>query len=179
MQYCIANELKDFRDFIFIRHGHTPWNPTDISKGFLDLKLDETGQYQATQAYTIVKEHLIDCPIIYSSHLQRAHETANIFANKFIQTPQIILKEDLQERYYGDSKITPLKNSKLNAESNEIFQQRVCDVLREIFEQTPKNIKNIIIVSHQKVFEFLTEWLSGNKLRLNNGGVCHFKFVSK
>ena len=35
--------MKQYKDFIFIRHGETNWGPNDILKGPLDLSLNELG----------------------------------------------------------------------------------------------------------------------------------------
>lgn len=173
--------IENGRDFLFIRHGQTPWGQDDILNGPQDLRLNETGRHQAETAYKTVQEHqTIKRPVIYSSHLQRAQETATIFANKFLLEIPIILKEGLQERYYGDYSKATTKNYRdyqpLDAESVETFQQRVRNALIEIFNQIPDSAGDLIVVSHQKVFEFLAQWLSNQQLRLEQGGVCYFKF---
>ncbi|MBN9413192.1 MAG: histidine phosphatase family protein [Candidatus Paracaedimonas acanthamoebae] len=180
---CLATSAieEQGRDFLFIRHGQTPWGPDDILKGPQDLELDETGRHQAEGAFWTVKEHQdIHKPIIFSSHLKRAFETATIFANKLGEHVSIELVEGLQERYYGDYRDAPPENPRAyqpaDAESTEAFQRRVQETLISIFKQTPKDEGDLIIVSHQKVFEFLAEWLSHEKLRLDQGAVCHFRF---
>lgn len=185
---CLASKLasqelqEKGRDFIFIRHGQTPWGPDDILKGPQDLNLNGTGRHQAEQAFFVVKEHKVitTTPIIYSSHLQRAYETATIFADKLAEETTIHQLEGLQERYYGDYSKAPSHNPRAykpsDAESIEDFQKRVHNTFISIFEQSPQKSGALIVVSHQKVFEFLTEWLSHKKLRLDQGGVCYFKF---
>jgi hypothetical protein len=49
--------------------------------------------------------------------------------------------------------------------------------LQEIVEETSID-KNIIIISHQKVFEFLTLWLTNKTLKLDQGGICYFKCIN-
>lgn len=145
------------------------------------MELNETGRHQAEDAFWTVKEHkLINNPIIFSSHLQRARETAEIFVSKLDNQVSIKRMEGLQERYYGDYRKAPPENPYAykpeDAETTDNFQKRVQESLLSIFEQTSKDAGDLIIVSHQKVFEFLAEWLSHQKLRLDQGGVCHFKF---
>lgn len=174
--------IENRRDFWFIRHGQTAWGAEDILKGPQDLELNETGQHQAERACRAIEAHLTASKsIIYSSQLRRAKETAAIIVSNLAEKIPIIEKEGLQERYYGDYRLADPKNYRdyipEDAESIEVFQQRVQDIFVEIFNQTPKYAETIIVVSHQKVFEHLSEWLSGTKFRLEQGGVCHFKFI--
>ena len=177
---CSAFDLEEGRSFLFIRHGQTSWGPQDILKGPQDLNLNEKGKHQAAQAAAVVKEHktIID-PIIYSSPLQRAYETATIFTIKCSLT-NIIKIEGLKERYYGDyskAHANVLSNYiPEDAESTPAFQKRVRDTLIAIFKSTLSDERELILVSHQKVFEFLTEWLSHKKLKLEQGGVCYFNY---
>lgn len=179
---CLAFELeKEGRNFLFIRHGQTSWGPQDILKGPQDLKLNENGRHQAEQAAELVKEHKsIINPIIYSSPLQRAYETAIIFAKKLPHEPTIEQIDGLKERYYGDySQAQPKSLSDytpVDAESTSTFQKRVRATLIKILKDTHSDEHELIIVSHQKVFEFLAEWLAHEKLKLEQGGVCYFKF---
>lgn len=178
---CLACDLDIGRDFLFIRHGQTPWGPQDILEGPKDLKLNENGRHQAEEAYKLVTEHKsIKNPIIYSSSLQRAYETATIFANKLPQETTIKQVEGLKERYYGDysqANLSSISDYKpIDAESTDTFQRRVRESLNEILKTTHSDNRELIVVSHQKVFEFLTEWLSHTKLKLGQGGVCYFKF---
>jgi len=172
------NLLAKKRSFFFIRHGQTSWDPQDILKGPLDLKLNENGYHQAAQAAELIKQHrTIINPIIYSSSHQRAYETAKIIAQSFSHIPIIKQIDGLKERYYGNYSQSQSSNHIPNdAESIHTFQKRVCDTLIEIFEDIISDECELILVSHQKVFEFLTEWLTHEKLKLEHGGVCYFKF---
>jgi broad specificity phosphatase PhoE len=150
-------------------------------KGPQDLELNENGRHQAEGAYQLVVEHKsIRNPIIYSSSLQRAYETATIFAKKLPEKTTIKQVDGLKERYYGDySQALPHSVSDYkptDAESTDTFQRRVRESLIEILKNPHSDERELIVVSHQKVFEFLTEWLSHTKLKLEQGGVCCFKF---
>ena len=201
--------LYQCRNFIFVRHGQTSWGPADIAKGPLNLELNEVGRYQATNAYNLASANYpITNPIIYSSHLKRALETAHIFASYFGKDkpkPSIIQIEGLQERYYGDYRNVdrgiPYPSEQLcwerriplwlrgdvikqeldlpaDAESIEDFRCRIRETIQKIFNETYPLGPNhtLILVSHQKVFEFLAESLADKKLKLNQGGVCYFRF---
>src|SRR5258707_14807985 len=78
---CISCDPEGSRDFLFIRHGQTDWGPQDILKGPLDLRLNEEGRRQAQHAFEITRDNTdITSPLMYSSSLVRAYETAEIFA---------------------------------------------------------------------------------------------------
>ena len=170
------------RDFLFIRHGQTSWGPGDITKGPQNLGLNEIGRYQANEVYKLIIKNYnsISNPIIFSSHLERALETANILASHFENKPPITKVNGLEERYYGDYRNADTDNLSAyvpsDAESLDHFKGRVTEILRKILEQTYQDTRTLILVSHQKVFEYLTDLLTGEKLRLDQGGVCCFKF---
>lgn len=63
---------------IAIRHGETDWNASARLQGHRDIPLNATGHWQAAQ----VARAMADEPVaqIYSSDLQRAHQTAQALA---------------------------------------------------------------------------------------------------
>lgn len=179
-KYITSQKIN--RDFLFIRHGQTSWGPGDITKGPQNLGLNEIGRCQANEAYNLIIENYnsIPTPIIFSSHLERALETANILASHFENKPLIIKVTGLEERYYGDYRNADTDNLSAyvppDAESLDHFKGRVTEALRKILEQTYQDTRTLVLVSHQKVFEYLAELLTGEKLRLDQGGVCCFEF---
>lgn len=179
---CHAADLPQGRDFIFIRHGQTDWGRADILQGPLDLELNALGCGQAERAYNLIsKLGRINTPVIYSSSLRRAHQTAEIITKKLPSCPSVNLHAGLKERYYGDySKVSPEFISTYtpsDAESVEEFHDRLRTTLTEIFKQAPRDNSDLIIVSHHGVFKYFVEWLTQEKARLSQGGVCHFKFA--
>lgn len=60
------------------RHGQTAWNLENRCQGHADIPLDGTGVAQARALADALGAHRIDA--IYTSDLQRAHETAAIVA---------------------------------------------------------------------------------------------------
>jgi broad specificity phosphatase PhoE len=59
---------------LVVRHGQTEWNATNRWQGRADVPLDDEGQRQAAEAALALG--MFDA--IWSSHLQRAHLTAQI-----------------------------------------------------------------------------------------------------
>jgi probable phosphoglycerate mutase len=82
---------------IAVRHGETAWNVDARIQGQLDIGLNDTGRWQARR----VGEALAGEPIsaVYSSDLERAHETALPIA----QTAGVPVRphEGLRERSFG------------------------------------------------------------------------------
>jgi broad specificity phosphatase PhoE len=166
-------------NFLFIRHGQTSWGPQDISKGPLDLELNETGYEQANSVYKIIKNNYgsIINPLIFSSDLKRTYQTAQILATNIDENLIVTLYAGLRERYYGDfSKCDSNIPEYIppDAESLEDFEKRVVETLLDILNEQNQLI---IIVSHQKVFGVISKLLTNKELRLDQGGVCFFKCI--
>ena len=66
--------MQDSCRVLAIRHGQTSWNAQQRLQGHTDIALDATGQWQAQRLAQALADEGIDA--IYSSDLQRAHDTA-------------------------------------------------------------------------------------------------------
>lgn len=88
---------------ILVRHGQTDWNRDRRIQGSTDIPLNDTGRAQARDAGTSLRESLADAaPIVVSSDLSRANETARIIAAELgAAEPQVY--PGLRERGYGDA----------------------------------------------------------------------------
>lgn len=80
---------------IFIRHGETEWNRQGRIQGWLDSRLTNAAICQ-TQQLSLPK---LNSPIIYSSDLGRAVETAQILARRL--TTKVVIDKRLRERCFG------------------------------------------------------------------------------
>lgn len=79
------------------RHGETDYNLHNLCQGILDIPLNDTGRSQALELANRLSGFGIE--IIYSSHLVRAAETAQIVAQK-LQIP-VVKHAGLQEVNLG------------------------------------------------------------------------------
>ena len=167
------------KSFYFVRHGETNWGKDDILKGPQDLSLNENGMTQAKLAGDMLNQLVSSDTIIISSGLKRAIETATEIS-KITNFPLVDKESNLNERYYGDYRLLQLKTSTNtntkppDAESLEIFKNRVLQCLIVILNKYHDS-QNLIIVSHQKVFQCINKILGGNdQQRLDQGGICYF-----
>jgi len=168
-------ESKKNIEFYFVRHGETDWGKGDILKGPQDLALNEAGRQQAKKAGDTLKKVLSNVPSvrIVSSTLKRAIETAQEISE--ITKIEITAYEDgLKERYYGDYRLsTKLDEIPPDAEQTESFKERVTNTILKILLEQYQNLP-LVVVSHQKVFEYISEFLTKKSARLPQGGIAHF-----
>ena len=82
-----------------IRHGQTDWNLAGKIQGQTDIPLNETGKEQAKKVAHFLKKKQASLAALYSSDLQRAHQTAQEIAGLF--SLEITLSADLREGHYG------------------------------------------------------------------------------
>lgn len=82
-----------------IRHGETDWNLAKRIQGQTDIPLNETGRAQAMAMAFDVAFHQAPIKAIYSSDLSRAHETAQVLAQRC--ELEVQRRQGLRERHYG------------------------------------------------------------------------------
>src|SRR5881275_129291 len=78
---------------LLARHGETDWNREGRWQGWADPPLNETGRDQARQLAELLRSTPFDA--VYSSDLQRAHETALIVAEP--HTVPVLVDRGLRE----------------------------------------------------------------------------------
>eukprot|EP01132_Coremiostelium_polycephalum_P003054 gene3054-3820_t len=166
---------KKDTEFYFVRHGETDWGKEDILKGPQDLALNQSGKEQARQAGETLKRLLSNVPTtkIVSSTLKRAAETAKTIS-EITKIEIIAYEEGLKERYYGDYRLNNNPDEiPADAEQTEQFQERVINTLLKILLEQHQNLP-LVIVSHQKVFEYIGKFLTQKSVRLTQGGIANF-----
>lgn len=135
-----------------VRHGQTDWNIEKKTQGHTDIPLNETGILQAYNISNNLKKLKIDK--IYSSDLQRAHQTAEIINEQF--NLNVILDNRLREINYGD--LEGISRTTLNHKIWDIFNDKPEQLHAEPIDCVFKRIKsfideldinkNILIVTH-------------------------------
>ena len=81
-----------------IRHGETAWNVDTRIQGHIDIPLNEHGQLQAERlAEALAAQDTLHA--IYTSDLQRAHQTALAVGKRLGLTP--VTHQGLRERCFG------------------------------------------------------------------------------
>lgn len=88
---------------ILVRHGETDWNFQRRIQGTTDIPLNDTGREQARETGRRLAEQLSgEAPVIVSSDLGRAAETADLIAGELgaVVTGRYV---SLRERAYGQA----------------------------------------------------------------------------
>lgn len=90
-------------NLFLVRHGETDWNRDRRIQGSTDIPLNDTGREQARDAAAALREELgSEAPIVVSSDLGRARETAAIIADA-LGVPLGAAYPEVRERAYGDA----------------------------------------------------------------------------
>ncbi|MEZ5187956.1 MAG: histidine phosphatase family protein [Microbacterium sp.] len=86
---------------LLVRHGETDWNAARRIQGSTDIPLNDTGREQAREtAAALAARFAGQAPVVASSDLSRARETAEIIAEALgVAGPR--LYPQLRERSYG------------------------------------------------------------------------------
>ncbi|HZH62004.1 MAG TPA: histidine phosphatase family protein [Metabacillus sp.] len=137
----------------FIRHGSTPWNIEGKEQGWCDIPLNNEGVEGANRlAHRLLSD---DWDMIYSSDLLRAHQTANIIAEKIMK--KVNLDSRLREIAGGLIEGTTEEERiltwgkewrvlDLGIESDEAVLARGLSFIDEICKKHPN--ENVLVISH-------------------------------
>lgn len=153
----------------FIRHGSTAWNQAGRAQGHSDIPLSDEGHRQANILADRLAGEAWDA--IYTSDLQRAHQTAQAIAAKG-QDLNIYLDTRLRERFGGETEGTTLderiekwgdnwRELDLGMERAEDISERGMACLEDIIANHPN--ENILIVSHGAFIKQLLRTLFPNR----------------
>ena len=173
---------------VFIRHGETEGNATNMAQGVKDFPLNSTGMRQARNAATAVRAWF--SPVaVWSSDLQRAAATAAAISDDVLLSESIremdigdwsgLLWNELEKTYPRDVerfKSAELKFRAPNGESFEELLQRV-----EMFVRSANLLTStgdIVIVAHTWVLKAFFVSLLGfdspdamSRFPFRNGGI--------
>ncbi|MFN8086188.1 MAG: histidine phosphatase family protein [Microbacterium sp.] len=152
---------------LLVRHGETDWNAARRIQGSTDIPLNDTGRAQARATATGLAERMAEQyggvrPIVVSSDLSRAHETAQIIAAE-LGTDVAHAYPQLRERSYGVAEGLTVdeyrarfgefnRDNVPEAESDDALRIRAVDALRRIARDVrrshaPADVP-VIAVSH-------------------------------
>jgi broad specificity phosphatase PhoE len=85
-------------EIVLVRHGATDWNLQGRCQGSSDRELSEAGIRQAHQIADLLGNERLSA--IYSSHLRRARQTAELISRP--HDLPVLIDEDLRELDHGD-----------------------------------------------------------------------------
>jgi probable phosphoglycerate mutase len=149
-----------------VRHGETDWNAARRIQGQTDIPLNETGRQQAeATAQGLVGQHFA---AIYSSDLQRAHDTA-VATARVLEMP-VQSEPGLRERHYGEFQGLTQDEIKArddyaryisrdvsfsygNGESLAVFSERIKETLNELARRHPG--ESILVFAHGGVLDII------------------------
>ncbi|HWH26047.1 MAG TPA: histidine phosphatase family protein [Pseudolysinimonas sp.] len=87
-------------ELFLVRHGETDWNRQRRIQGVTDIPLNETGREQARRTGELLARRSWDA--VYTSPLDRAHESARIISSQLgLSLPTVV--PELSERNYGEA----------------------------------------------------------------------------
>jgi broad specificity phosphatase PhoE len=139
-------------ELYLVRHGETDWNAARRIQGRTDIPLNDAGRGQARQAAELLARR--SWHGVYTSPLERAHETASIIAER-LGLGAVVDVDALVERDYGEAEgmgfdeIEALYPEGVRApgqETREAVAARVVPALLELAERHPG--ERLVIVSH-------------------------------
>jgi len=84
-----------------VRHGQTSWNKEEVFRGTLDIPLNDFGKKQALEVGKKLKSLSPDDPLLISSPLGRARETAEI-AGESVSSKQIRIEPAFIDINFGE-----------------------------------------------------------------------------
>lgn len=168
-----------------VRHAENVSNVTNTFGG--NHSLTKLGEEQAMQIAK--KLPLNQIKIIYSSHLKRAIETAKIIKNQIDHEAELLIKENLRERHFGNlegkeilQEHKDINNGALAKAHDLIWDVHLTDddeTFRESHNRYLKELKfvaakhpgeTILVVSHGSVMRSLLVSLGYSDFRKLRGG---------
>lgn len=156
---------------IMIRHGETTWNAEGKLQGREDVPLSEKGRLQAIAAGRALRLYPFSGhgPVIISSPLQRAMETARLIGGELQIKEAVQSDACLLERDYGAaSGLTKEERAQRypdwkfpGLEAREAAEQRIVQGIKRIAEQYAEH--DLILVSHGEISHIFLAKLRGEE----------------
>jgi probable phosphoglycerate mutase len=166
---------------ILVRHGATAPNLAGLRcGGDLDVPLTELGRRQAEHAALCIREFGTPVGVIFASHLQRTHETAQIIGH-VLGGVEVVIEPAFTERHLGAWNLRSVAEteSELAAgvtpqggESNVDFAERIAGAVDTLW---PHLSRRPLVVGSKGVARVLRELLGlPDRNAVANGEVMHF-----
>src|SRR5436309_2886958 len=112
-------QMSPSRPVVFVRHGATYANVAGLRcGGDLDVPLIELGRRQALDTAQRIRESQLPVGLIFTSSLQRAHETATIISGE-LRGVEVAIEPALAERYLGAWNMRPISETQATFEAGE------------------------------------------------------------
>jgi broad specificity phosphatase PhoE len=174
-----------------VRHGETDWNRDRRIQGSTDVPLNDTGRAQAQEAAALLRVQLATssiAPIVVSSDLSRARETAQIIAAE-LNLPAPRTYPALRERAYGEAEgveasefirrwgdwhSAEIPGAEPWPHLRERGLSALAQVVRDARRATAPTAASVIVVTHGALIRELLRHATGGELpptghRLANG----------
>lgn len=147
---------------VLLRHGQTDWNINHRYQGLTDIPLNSTGEQQAKDANSLMREFNFDA--VYCSDLDRAVTTARLALKDVFPFEEIRFDRRLRERCFGtyeggpyDKELLPQTYRTAMAADPENFKfpegESLLDVekrVRPFYDEILKNHpdETVLLVAH-------------------------------
>ena len=158
---------------ILVRHGETFWNALGKLQGREDIALNETGRMQAVAAGKAISHYPFSGqgPVVISSPLQRAAETARLLAAQLELAVDIRTDDVLLERDYGaGAGLTREERAQLypddafpGLEDRAEAERRIVSGVERLARQAQG--RDLILVSHGEICHIFLAYLRGETTR--------------
>lgn len=162
-----------------IRHGQTDWNKRKLIQGHTDNPLNSVGISQATQTAKYLVHNTYIWDMLVSSPLNRAKHTGEIIHSKLALKNEILLKDGLMERDFGEADGKEIsvwwpkvKSGEIpeGCETDEVLQERSMNAINSLQNDFPD--KNILVTAHSQTIKAILSTIAPNKVtfdtRLDN-----------
>ncbi len=158
---------------ILVRHGETYWNALGKLQGREDIALNETGRMQAIAAGKAISRYPFSGrgPVVISSPLQRAAETARLLTAQLETAADVRTDDVLLERDYGaGAGLTREERAQLypddafpGLEDRFEAERRIVEGVERLAREAAG--RDLILVSHGEICHIFLAYLRGETTR--------------